>query len=69
MSSPISKVLEKAFLNRLERYFEINKLLTDQQHGFRKNKSKITALYDMVTEIYDSVEMREKVNLILYIYV
>jgi hypothetical protein len=39
---------------------------TDQLHGFRKNKSTITALYDMVTEIYDSVEMREKVNLILY---
>jgi hypothetical protein len=66
MSSPISKVLEKAFLNRIERYFEMNNLLPDQQHGFRKNKSTITALFDMATEIYDSVEKREKVNLILY---
>jgi hypothetical protein len=36
MSSPISKVIEKAFLNRLERYFETNDLLTSRQHGFRK---------------------------------
>jgi Reverse transcriptase (RNA-dependent DNA polymerase) len=66
MSSPISKVIEKAFLNRLEQYFESNNLLTSQQHGFRKKKSTVTALFDLVTEIYDSVENREKVNVILY---
>jgi exonuclease III len=66
MSSPVSKVLEKVFLNRLELYFESNNLLTDKQHGFRKKKSTITALFDCVSEIYDSVENREKVNLILY---
>jgi hypothetical protein len=63
---PISKVIEKAFLNRLEHYFESNNLLTSRQHGFRKKKSTVTALYDLVTEIYDSVENREKVNVILY---
>jgi exonuclease III len=66
MSSPISKVIEKAFLNRLESYFESNDLLTPKQHGFRKNKSTVTALFDLVTEIYNSVENREKVNVILY---
>jgi Reverse transcriptase (RNA-dependent DNA polymerase) len=66
MASPVSKVLEKVYLNRLELYFESNNLLTDKQHGFRKKKSTITALFDCVSEIYDSVENREKVNLILY---
>jgi Reverse transcriptase (RNA-dependent DNA polymerase) len=66
MASPVSKVLEKVFLNRLELYFESNNLLTDKQHGFRRKKSTITALFDCVSEIYDSVENREKVNLILY---
>jgi hypothetical protein len=66
MASPVSKVLEKVFLNRLELYFESNNLLTEKQHGFRRKKSTITALFDCVSEIYESVENREKVNVILY---
>jgi hypothetical protein len=41
MSSPVSKVLEKVFLNRLELYFESNNLLTDKQHGFRKKNRQL----------------------------
>jgi hypothetical protein len=66
VTSCISKIYEKIFLNRLEQHFEINSILSETQHGFRKKRSTVTALFDIVTEIYDCVENREKINLILY---
>jgi hypothetical protein len=66
ITSPISKILEKAFLARLEKHFDKNKILTDNQHGFKKGKSTVTALFDLVTEVYDCLENKEKINLILY---
>ena len=38
----------------------------DQQHGFKKGKSTVTALFDLVTEVYNCLENKEKINLILY---
>jgi len=66
ITSPISKIFEKAVLNRLENYFEGNDLLTPNQHGFRKKKSTVTALVDLVTKVFNSLEEREKINVILY---
>jgi len=66
ITSPISKIFEKAVLNRLENYFEGNDLLMQNQHGFRKKKSTVTALFDLVTEVFNSLEEREKINVILY---
>jgi Reverse transcriptase (RNA-dependent DNA polymerase) len=66
VNSPVSKILEKAFLNRLEKHFDKNNILTDSQHGFKKGKSTVTALFDVVTEVYNCLENKEKINLILY---
>jgi hypothetical protein len=66
ITSQISKVFEKAFLNRLQSYFSENNLLSEQQHGFRKRKSTLTALFDFITPIYESMENRERINVILY---
>lgn len=66
ITSPISKVLEKAFSTRLEKHLNENKIIADNQHGFRKGKSTVTALFDLVSVVYDSLENREKINLILY---
>jgi exonuclease III len=66
ITSSVSKVFEKIFLVRLEDHFERHNLLCDNQHGFRKNRSTVTALFDLVTQIYDNVENRKKINLILY---
>jgi Reverse transcriptase (RNA-dependent DNA polymerase) len=66
MTSPISKVLEKAFLAQLETHLEKNKILSERQHGFKKGKSTVTALFDLVSEVYGCLENREKINLILY---
>jgi retron-type reverse transcriptase len=66
ITSPMSKILEKAFLTQLEKHLENNQLLSERQHGFQKGKSTVTALFDIVTEIYDCLENREKINQILY---
>jgi Reverse transcriptase (RNA-dependent DNA polymerase) len=64
MTSPFSKILEKAFLSRLENHLVENNILTDQQHGFTKGKSTVMALFEVVSEIYNCLENKEKVNLI-----
>jgi Reverse transcriptase (RNA-dependent DNA polymerase) len=66
MTSPVSKVLEKAYLAQLETHFEKNKILSERQHGFKKGKSTVTALFDLVSEVYECLEHREKINLHLY---
>jgi len=66
VTSAVSKILEKALLNRLDKYFGENNLLNSQQHGFRKGKSTVTALFDFVTEVFSSLEKRERVNAVLY---
>lgn len=39
-----SKVIDNIVTKRLMLYLENNNILSDAQHGFRKNKSTITAL-------------------------
>jgi hypothetical protein len=41
-------------------------ILSSNQHEFKKGKSTVTALFDVVTEVYDCLENKEKINLILY---
>jgi hypothetical protein len=66
MTSALSKVYEKVFLNRLEYHFERNNILNPQQHGFQKGKSTLTALFDFAEQVYNSIGAREKINVILY---
>ena len=42
-----SKILEKIVCNRITRYMEVNKLLPDDQHGFRAQRSTMSALTAM----------------------
>ena len=42
-----SKVLEKIVCNQVTRFFEVSKLLPDNQHGFRAHRSTMTALSAM----------------------
>jgi Reverse transcriptase (RNA-dependent DNA polymerase) len=66
MTSSLSKVYEKAFLNRLEYHFEHNNIINPQQHGFQKGKSTLTALFDFAEQVYNTMGAREKLNVILY---
>lgn len=56
-----SKILEKAVFNQLSYYLESNKLLDNQQHGFRSNKSTITAGIEFIESIIDSIDKGDKV--------
>jgi retron-type reverse transcriptase len=54
-----SKVFEKVILKRLENFLEKHKLLSDNQFGFRKNRSTqlaLTSYLDKLTEALDKNE-------------
>lgn len=52
----LSKPVEVAFNIKLSNYLEKNRLLTDSQYGFRKNRSTINSVTKMITDIYSAFE-------------
>ena len=51
-----SKVFEKAILNRLMEYLERKNLISCAQHGFRSNRSTVTAVTEMVELIVEALD-------------
>ena len=45
--SPLSKIMEKILYEELYNYFTLNKILHPSLHGYRKNRSTLTALLQM----------------------
>ena len=43
----MSKVLERVMYNQLYKYFTANKIIHPSLHGYRKNRSTLTALLQM----------------------
>ena len=60
----LSKILEKIVANQLTDFLENNKLLAENQHGFRPNLSTETALLTVTNKIYENIENR-KISLLL----
>ena len=56
--SQFSKILEKLFSKRLDKYIDNSSLLNDSQYGFRSGKSTARALMELTEEI--SSAMHEK---------
>ncbi len=54
--STFSKILEKIVLARLLIHLTQQKLLADNQHGFRKNKSTISAIVTLIESVLDQIE-------------
>ena len=50
----VSKCIENSANEQLSEYFDRNKLLTDNQYGFRKNHSTTYLTLDMFDKIFDS---------------
>ena len=50
------KLMEKLICNRLQRWISNNDLLSDAQHGFRKEKSTVSAIAAFLNEIYCRVQ-------------
>lgn len=51
-----SKIFEKVILQQLESHFNINKLLHNEQYGFRKNRSTIDAGAALMQHIFSAWE-------------
>ena len=49
-----SKIYEKVAAKRLYEYFEANKILSDKQYGFRKNRSAGFAITDLIMNIKEA---------------
>lgn len=56
-----SKILEKLMFNRLVSFVGINNILTNSQHGFRKNRSTNTATYDFTNYILNAIDQKYSV--------
>lgn len=54
--SNVSKIYEKIVYNRLIEFLEVNNLINKVQHGFRPNKSVITAAVSLIESIIESVD-------------
>ena len=64
--SVASKVCEMVVHDQLSAYFEKNKLLPHNQHGFRKNRSTTTALTSVCSHIFSEQQKGHHVALASY---
>ena len=54
--SQFSKILENLFYERLKTYIDKHVLLSDNQYGFRSNRSTSLALLELVEKITKSID-------------
>ncbi|XP_054283265.1 uncharacterized protein LOC129000328 [Macrosteles quadrilineatus] len=66
--SSFSKIIEKIALARLMAHLNHNKLLTDNQHGFRKNKSTSSAITALIEYALDQIENEQYISAIFLDY-
>ena len=58
VQSIFSKLFELVIHNRLFKYLNSNKLLSDEQHGFRSGKSTTTAIFNFIMNTYKAVDSK-----------
>jgi hypothetical protein len=61
----LGKILEAIINKQLMAFFEGNNLFNEGQHGFRSNRSTITAVANLTEMVYDAFEMEQSVQLTL----
>lgn len=54
-----SKIVEKIFINRLNKFIDKHKLLSDSQYGFRSQSSTALALMESIEEITNAIEHKQ----------
>uniref|UniRef100_A0A8C5NFT0 Reverse transcriptase domain-containing protein n=1 Tax=Gouania willdenowi TaxID=441366 RepID=A0A8C5NFT0_GOUWI len=54
----LSKILEKLFMNRLDKFIEDNNILHEGQYGFRKGRSTAMAIIDITENIREALEKK-----------
>ena len=63
-----SKIIERAVYNQIVYHLESHGLLDRRQHGFRKDHSTGTAIFELIQFIYNSLDKREIVGCIYVDY-
>lgn len=58
--STLAKILEKLINTRLVNYLEANNLLAGNQYGFRAKKSTVDAIGNLVTQVADNLDKKQK---------
>jgi len=61
IASPISKILETAFLSRLETFLDTNEIIDENQFGFRKKCGTEDAIAKTIDLIYNKMNAGKKV--------
>lgn len=56
----LSKLFEYAMKIRLDNFFSSNNLISNMQHGFRKNKSTNTAIFEFLTDVASALNNRHQ---------
>lgn len=59
--SVFSKIIEKLLANRIILFLESNNMLSPNQHGFRVNRSTISALLSFLNHVYKNLDEGNKV--------
>ncbi len=54
----VMKLFEKIIRDKVVAILEANKLITENQHGFRSNRSCMTNLLDFFSDIYANWDVR-----------
>ena len=60
----LSKIFERVTLNQLTQYFEKHELLTGFQHAYRKFHGTVTCLFELLNEIYQLIDNKNKVAIV-----
>ena len=58
--SCFAKILEKLIANQFTAYLEKYKIIIENQHGFRKNRSTQTAILEFTSKIIDQLDNNER---------
>ena len=64
ITSLVCKILERIIYNRILSFLNKNKILSDNQHGFRRNRSCETQLLAAVNDWCEAIENKKSVDVI-----
>ena len=64
LTSIICKIMERIIRDAIIDHMEDNRLFTDHQHGFRKRRSCITQLIEVIDEWTENLDKRENMDVV-----
>ncbi|KAK2702035.1 hypothetical protein QYM36_019347 [Artemia franciscana] len=65
LTSPFLKIMERVIVEKLNSHLELNTLISDHQHGFRKNRSTVSQLVIIHDYIQSTLDHGIPIDIIL----